>query len=183
MIEPQTPHPIIGNLYFIGDYIIQLQYYFNFPYLFMTFANGIITSNSRLSSTIVTAKRILQISTYGLSTQHTYSHSILTTALIKINNVKYNNKLSNATKKQVREKIVTGGDETAIVLHTLVSATSWFLLLVLLSYFRCLPSHLPCTCQRSVYLSCYTHTLVRVLIFILIEIEDWRLNIDTSERC
>lgn len=46
-----------------------------------------------------------------------------------------------------------GGDEAAIVLHTLVSAAARLLLLVLLRHFWSLASHLTSTSQRSVYLT------------------------------
>jgi len=53
-----------------------------------------------------------------------------------------------------RERVYTGGDETAIVLHAFVGATSGLLLLVLLGHLRRLASHLPCSSQRSVNLTC-----------------------------
>lgn len=48
----------------------------------------------------------------------------------------------------------TGGDESPVVLHTLVSPSSGLLLLVLLGDLRGLSPHLPGTSQRTVNLTC-----------------------------
>ena len=50
--------------------------------------------------------------------------------------------------------MLTGGDESAVVLHALVGPTPGLLLLVLLRHLGRLPPHLPGTCQRSVNLTC-----------------------------
>ena len=69
---------------------------------------------------------------------------------------------SEKSKEKREGDKVTGGDESAVVLHSLVSASAWLFLLVLLRHFGSLSSHFTRTCERSVNLTYNPNIIVFV---------------------